>query len=73
MLAIGQTADLSFITEQDGVALSPAGTIRIDQATLATTAKGVYAGGDVASAIAVNDRPASRLRRIWRRTPAVSS
>jgi NADPH-dependent glutamate synthase beta subunit-like oxidoreductase len=48
ILAIGQTADLSFQKPEDGVALTPAGTIRIDPATLATSAAGVYAGGDVA-------------------------
>jgi NADPH-dependent glutamate synthase beta subunit-like oxidoreductase len=48
ILAIGQQADLSFLTPGDGVALTPGGTIRIDPATLATSAPGVYAGGDVA-------------------------
>ena len=48
VLAIGQKADLSFLTDADGVALTPAGTIKIDSATLATTAPGIYAGGDVA-------------------------
>ena len=42
------SADLSFLTPDDGVALTPGGTIRIDPATLATSAPGVYAGGDVA-------------------------
>jgi formate dehydrogenase (NADP+) beta subunit len=48
ILAIGQKADLSFLTAEDNVALTPGGTIRIDPATLATSAPGVYAGGDVA-------------------------
>ena len=48
ILAIGQTADLSFLKPEDGIALTPGGTIRIDPATLATSAAGVYAGGDVA-------------------------
>jgi NADPH-dependent glutamate synthase beta subunit-like oxidoreductase len=48
VLAIGQQPDLSFLTPQDGIALSPAGTIRIDPATLATSAPGIFAGGDVA-------------------------
>ena len=48
ILAIGQKADLSFLTDADGVALTPGGTIKIDPATLATSAAGVYAGGDVA-------------------------
>jgi len=48
ILAIGQKADLSFLPPQDGVQLSPQGTIKIDRATLRTTAPGVFAGGDVA-------------------------
>jgi formate dehydrogenase beta subunit len=48
ILAIGQRADLSFLKESDGVALTPAGTIRVDAATLATSAAGVFAGGDAA-------------------------
>jgi formate dehydrogenase (NADP+) beta subunit len=48
ILAIGQKADLSFLTNADGVAVTPAGTIRIDPVTLATSATGIYAGGDVA-------------------------
>ena len=48
VLAIGQQADLSFLKPADGVALTPGGTIRVDPATLATSAPGVFAGGDVA-------------------------
>jgi formate dehydrogenase (NADP+) beta subunit len=48
ILAIGQQADLSFLKPQDGIALTRGGTIRVDAATLATSAPGVYAGGDVA-------------------------
>jgi NADPH-dependent glutamate synthase beta subunit-like oxidoreductase len=48
VLAIGQRADLAFLTPADGIALTPAGTIKIDAATMATTAPGVFAGGDVA-------------------------
>jgi NADPH-dependent glutamate synthase beta subunit-like oxidoreductase len=48
VLAIGQQADLSFLTPDDGIALTPGGTIKIDPVTLATSAPGVYAGGDVA-------------------------
>jgi NADPH-dependent glutamate synthase beta subunit-like oxidoreductase len=46
ILAIGQQPDFSFLSEEDGIELTPAGTIRIDPETLATTAKGVFAGGD---------------------------
>ena len=48
ILAIGQQADLSFLGPTDRVELNPGGTIRIDPATLATSAPGVFAGGDVA-------------------------
>src|SRR5262249_10130413 len=48
ILAIGQKADLSFLKPEDGVALTPGGGVRVDPATLATSAPGVYAGGDVA-------------------------
>ena len=48
VLAIGQQADLSFLTPGDGVDLTPGGTIKTDPVTLATSAPGVYAGGDVA-------------------------
>jgi NADPH-dependent glutamate synthase beta subunit-like oxidoreductase len=48
ILAIGQRADLDFLKPGDGVALTPAGGIRVDPATLATSAPGVFAGGDVA-------------------------
>ena len=48
ILAIGQQPDLSFLKPGDGVALTPGGTIRVDPATLATSAPGIFAGGDVA-------------------------
>jgi formate dehydrogenase (NADP+) beta subunit len=48
ILAIGQKPDLGFLTPADGVELTPGGTIRVDPATLATSARGVFAGGDVA-------------------------
>ncbi|MDP2663588.1 MAG: 4Fe-4S binding protein, partial [Dehalococcoidia bacterium] len=48
ILAVGQTPDLSFLKEGDGVRTTPAGAIAVDPATLATTASSVFAGGDVA-------------------------
>jgi NADPH-dependent glutamate synthase beta subunit-like oxidoreductase len=48
VLAIGQRADLEFLKPEDGVETTPGGTIRVDPATLATSAPGVFAGGDVA-------------------------
>jgi NADPH-dependent glutamate synthase beta subunit-like oxidoreductase/ferredoxin len=47
IMAIGQTGDLSFLQPEDGVA-TQGGRITIDPATLATTAPGIYAGGDAA-------------------------
>jgi NADPH-dependent glutamate synthase beta subunit-like oxidoreductase len=48
VLAIGQRPDLSFLEPGDGVKLTAAGTIQVDRETLATSAPGVFAGGDVA-------------------------
>ena len=48
VLAVGQKADLSFLHPGDGVEVIPSGVIRVEPETLATSAPGVYAGGDVA-------------------------
>lgn len=48
VLAIGQACDLSFLRPEDGVAVTPRGTLQVDTRTLATTAPGVFAGGDAA-------------------------
>jgi len=48
LLAIGQEPDLSFLRPEDGVELTPHGTIKVDPATLATSVPGVFAGGDAA-------------------------
>jgi formate dehydrogenase beta subunit len=48
ILAVGQAPDLSWLEEADGVEVNPRGLIGIDRDTLATSANGVYAGGDVA-------------------------
>ncbi len=45
ILAIGQIADLSFITPQDGISITPNGTIALNPDTLATGRPGVFAGG----------------------------
>jgi NAD-dependent dihydropyrimidine dehydrogenase PreA subunit len=47
ILAIGQQADLSFLSGEEGVQVTPRGILKIDD-DLATTAPGVFAGGDVA-------------------------
>ncbi len=48
ILAIGQQTDLSFLKPEDGLELTPQRTVKVDRATLATSAQGVYAGGDAA-------------------------
>ena len=47
ILAIGQQADLSFLTGAEDVQVTPRGILKIDE-NLMTTAPGVFAGGDVA-------------------------
>ncbi|HEX7191853.1 MAG TPA: FAD-dependent oxidoreductase [Thermoanaerobaculia bacterium] len=47
IVAIGQTGEFSFLQPDDGVA-TRGGRIVIDPDTLATTAPGIYAGGDAA-------------------------
>lgn len=70
VLAIGQQPDLSFLKPADGVTLNSSGTIRIDPVTLATSAPGIYAGGDVAfgprnliEAVANGKRAADSIHR----------
>jgi len=47
IFAIGQTSDLSFLTEQDGVA-TERGLIKVDRDTYQTTAPDIFACGDIA-------------------------
>jgi NADPH-dependent glutamate synthase beta subunit-like oxidoreductase/ferredoxin len=47
IMAIGQTSDLSWIRPQDGIEVTSRNTIKVDPVTLATTAPGIFAGGDV--------------------------
>lgn len=48
ILAIGQAPNLSFLSPDEGLEVTPAGTLRIDPVTLATSKPGVFAGGDAA-------------------------
>ncbi|MBI2429850.1 MAG: FAD-dependent oxidoreductase [Ignavibacteriales bacterium] len=48
VVAIGQQADLSFLKQHDGIELSPAKFIKVNPETLATSAAGIFAGGDAA-------------------------
>ena len=47
IMAIGQKTNLKFITEADGIKLTPRGLIETDPDTKATSREGVFAGGDV--------------------------
>jgi NADPH-dependent glutamate synthase beta subunit-like oxidoreductase/ferredoxin len=47
IMAIGQTSDLSWIRPEDGIEITPRNTIKVDRTTLATSAPGIFAGGDV--------------------------
>ena len=48
ILAIGQQADLSFLSGEEGVQVTPRGTLKIDEEPDAPPRPGVFAGGDVA-------------------------
>jgi formate dehydrogenase beta subunit len=48
ILSVGQVSDLSFLRQEDGVKTTPRGNVHVDPLTLATTAPGVFAGGDLA-------------------------
>jgi formate dehydrogenase (NADP+) beta subunit len=48
IVAIGQTGELKWIEPEDGLEVSPQGTLVINNQSLATTAPGVFAGGDIA-------------------------
>jgi ferredoxin len=70
VLAIGQTADLSWIRAEDELAVTPRGTLQADPETLATSRPDVFAGGDVAfgpriviTAVAEGQRAARSIAR----------
>lgn len=48
IIAIGQSGDLDWARPEDGLEVTPRGSLKIDRETLATTAEGVFAGGDIA-------------------------
>jgi NADPH-dependent glutamate synthase beta subunit-like oxidoreductase len=48
VLAIGQSADLSWIRPEDNLKMTPRGTLQADPQTMATSRPDVFAGGDVA-------------------------
>src|SRR3990170_8809050 len=40
--------ELSWVKPEDGLDLTPRGTLQVDRETLMTTAPGIFAGGDIA-------------------------
>ena len=48
IVSIGQTGALDWIRPEDGLRITPRGTLAVEPATLATSAPGVFAGGDIA-------------------------
>jgi len=70
ILAIGQTSDLSSLAPEEGLETTRQGTLKIDQETLMTTARGIFAAGDIAfgprliiSAVADGKRAAEQIDR----------
>lgn len=71
--AIGQTTDLSVLGSSGGVKSTRRGTIEVNQATLATSEEGVFAGGDcvtgpatLVEALAAGNRAAHVIDRYLR-------
>ena len=71
VLAIGQAADLSWIRPEDGLKLTPRGTLQTDPETMATSRPDVFAGGDVAfgprmiiTAVAEGQRAAHSIAKV---------
>ncbi|MEW5986710.1 MAG: FAD-dependent oxidoreductase [Chloroflexota bacterium] len=48
IVAIGQSGDLDWLQPEDGVEVTARGALQVNKETLATTAPGVFAGGDIA-------------------------
>ncbi|HKZ83946.1 MAG TPA: FAD-dependent oxidoreductase [Anaerolineae bacterium] len=48
IVSIGQTGELEWVRPEDGLEVTPRGTLAVDKETLMTTAPGVFAGGDIA-------------------------
>jgi formate dehydrogenase beta subunit len=78
LVAIGQTGEFSFLRPEDGIE-TRGGRITIDAGTLATSAPGVYAGGDAAfgpriaiNAVADGKRAALSIDAFFRGRPRPS-
>jgi len=73
ILAVGQASELSFLRPEDGIDTTRQGTVKIDPDTLMTTARGVFAAGDIAfgprliiSAVADGKHAAAEIDRYLR-------
>ena len=51
IVSIGQTGELTWVKPEDGVEVSPRGTLTVNKETLMTTAPGIFAGGDRKSVV----------------------
>ena len=48
IVSIGQIGELAWVKPEDGLEVTPRGTLAVDKETLMTTAPGMFAGGDIA-------------------------
>ncbi len=48
IISIGQVGEFTWVGPEDGLEVTPRGTLAVDKETLMTTAPGVFAGGDIA-------------------------
>jgi NADPH-dependent glutamate synthase beta subunit-like oxidoreductase/ferredoxin len=48
IISIGQIGEFTWVRPEDGLEVTPRGTLAVDKETLMTTAPGVFAGGDIA-------------------------
>lgn len=48
IISIGQTGEVEWVNPEDGIEVTPRGTLAVNKETLMTTAPGVFAGGDIA-------------------------
>ena len=48
IIAIGQSGELDWIKPEDGLEVARGGILKVDRETMATTAPGVFSGGDIA-------------------------
>jgi formate dehydrogenase beta subunit len=61
--AIGQSVDLSFVGEKDGIETTKWGTVSVDEKTLETSREGVFSAGDCVTGPDVLVRAAGNGRR----------